>query len=768
MNKQYRIVLEDVNFKTLLQELADASVVAYDCETTGLNPRKDKVIGVSFTTKQNTGWYIPILTWDKESQSLVSFEDGRSWTVEALNICKAKKLVMHNGAFDIKFAHYDLGVNLLSALHADTMLMIHTLQEEGPFALKDFSQQNKLHLGFDEEDVANQEQLDLEENVKANGGKWLKSDKQMYKADLYILAKYAIADTDLTFRLFNFLNYRLEQEGLQEFFYEEEVMPLYKLVTIRMESKGVYLDMQKLVDNFNDITEDIKALQNSIANELLSTFHGMNFVHRRLREEFSPSNKGAFAQEVCKFFNLPLPRLASGKYQITKKTVENCLVSVKDQTRERACAFLLDPQLQLTDEEVVEIQKRLLKEKEDAEHFININSKQHLGTIVFEFIGIPPLTKTDKGAGQFNEDFVEYLADKYNFNWAKKLRVYNKLVKIKSSTFERLLTSQENGVFYPQFKQHATTSGRFGSDLQQLPRPLEDGADDPLIVKYTNVIRELVIPKPGYVFIDDDYESLEPRVFADDAGDQALIKIFTDNLDMYSVVAIMAEGISDASADKNAPNFLKKIYPDKRQNAKAYALGIRYGMKSGKLASSLNIEEDEAQVIIDNYFKAFPNLKNKMDSYLLEAKKTGKVTSKFGRVRHLPTVKLIYSRYGDEILDYKNLGTLAKRHYVKYDDLKLLRKEYNGLLNNALNFPIQSAATSIVNRAAIAMTKRFVAEKLDAWVSLQIHDQLVISAREDQRSRVAEIVQDCMENTNLLSMPLIAKPQFAYNLKDGH
>jgi DNA polymerase-1 len=237
---------------------------------------------------------------------------------------------------------------------------------------------------------------------------------------------------------------------------------------------------------------------------------------------------------------------------------------------------------------------------------------------------------------------------------------------------------------------------------------------------------------------------------------------------MYSVVAIMAEDIKDASADKKADNFLKKKYPQKRQNAKAYALGIRYGMKEFKLAKSLDISEDKAAEIISNYFKAFPGLKSKMDKYLREVKTTGKVTSKFGRVRHLPRAKEIYEKFGDGILDFRNLKKISLKTKVPMDELRLIRKEYNNLLNNALNFPIQSAATSIVNRAAIAMTKNFIENNIDAWVSLQIHDQLVATCREDLCEEGKSIVQYAMEETNKLSMPLIAKPEIASNLREGH
>jgi DNA polymerase I-like protein with 3'-5' exonuclease and polymerase domains len=66
------------------------------------------------------------------------------------------------------------------------------------------------------------------------------------------------------------------------------------------------------------------------------------------------------------------------------------------------------------------------------------------------------------------------------------------------------------------------------------------------------------------------------------------------------------------------------------------------------------------------------------------------------------------------------------------------------------------------------MARSFLEEGLDAWVSLQIHDQLVISCNKNCIDRVKEIVQDAMENTNKLAMPLIAKPEVAANLKEGH
>ena len=762
--KEYKIINEETINQFLL-ELSSYEIIAYDTETTGLNVRKDKVIGFSVSCIEGTGWYLPLYIWNKESQEL----KPQSWSLSvAKNILKAlsdKKLIMHNASFDVRVTVNNFGISLISALHADTQLMKHTLCEEGPFALKENAVIYAKEIGLDSQDAANQEQLDLEQNVKANGGRWVKDQKDMYKADLEVLSKYAIADTDITLRLFNYFEAQLIEQDLHTLFYEDEVMPLYKLVTIKMEHRGVHLDMPKLEQYLKEISDELERCEEKVVDAIMKTAEAQKFVRDLVNEEFPVKPTGKFAQKFCEILELNLPKLASGKYQINKKTVASLDTSIQEIYN--AYKFLSEGAVSNFHSLFWQnVQMDCLYETQ--EYPVNIGSKDQLGKIVFDYMKIEPLTKTPSGKGQFNEDFVEHLAEKYGFAWAKELRVFNKLTKIKSSYYDRFMQQQENGIYYPSFKQHATTSGRYGSDLQQLSRPMEEGSDDSRIIYFTNTLRALVIPKSGYAFIDDDYESLEPRVFADDAGDQALIDIFLKGEDFYSKVGIGAEKLEGVSADKKASNFLKNVNPVARQNAKAYALGIRYGMKDVKLSYTLNISKEEAQTIIDNYFDSFPGLKQAMDNYLTEVKRNGTVTSKFGRVRHLPRAKEIYRKFGDSILDFKALPKLCFKHKLPMDELKIVRKEYNNLLNNALNFPIQSAAASLVNRAAIAMSREFLRLGLDAWVSLQIHDQLVISCNKDCIDEVKKIVQDCMENTNKLAMPLIAKPEIAFNLKDGH
>lgn len=758
--KSYHII-NSLNSQAALDELSAADIVAYDTETTGLNVRKVKIIGFSFSCTVGTGWYLPTFVWNKETQELDEQKWAMSVAPKFLELLSQKRLIMHNASFDVRVTANFFKVNLISALYADTQLMKHTLAEEGPFALKENALIYAAEIGLDNQDAANQEQLELELNVKANGGSWTRENKEMFKGDLPILSKYAIADTDITLRLYYYFDSELQIQGLTDLFYINEDMPLYKYVTIRMEHRGVYLDMPKLEKYLGEIKLELAKTEKSVVEAIMATPEAKEFVDDLLNEEY-PITGARVKQAFCNKYNLPLPKLASGKFQLTKKTIDSLFLS-SNYNHKLAYEFLSEGKVGTFD--LKELQMELLLK--DQQYPINLASKDQLGKIVFERMGIAPLSKTKGGKGQFNEDFVEHLAETYGHSWALELRVFNKMNKIKSSYFDRFMEMQEDGIYYPTFKQHATTSGRYGSDFQQLSRPLEEGDEDSRIVYYTNVIRELVIPKPGYVFIDDDYESLEPRVFADDAGDQALIDIFLNGEDFYSKVAIGAEKLTGVSADKKAVNFLKKVNPKARQDGKAYALGIRYGMKNVKLSHTLNIGKDEAQTIIDNYFSSFPGLKASMDKYLDQAKKLGTVTSKFGRVRHLPRAREIYRKFGDNVLDFRALGRLAYKHHLSMDEVKQIRKEYNNLLNNALNFPIQSASASLVNQAAIAMSIKFLEEGLDAWISLQVHDEVVITASERDKGRAAQIVKECMENTNKLAMPLIAEPQFAYNLRDG-
>lgn len=755
-NKNYTIVDSPEKLQQLKDYINSLDFFAFDTETTGLNVRKDKVIGLSVCGQIGTAFYLPRLTWNKTLHCLVQVIADKDF-YEIVHLLSRKELLMWNASFDIRVVKNNLGIDLTDSLLADIMLMKHTVEEEGEFGLKEVAIQYQNDIGLGGlETAANEEQLKLKENVLANGGSWVKGNKQMFKADLEIMGLYACADADLTLRLADLFRGKLEAEGLERFFYDEEVMPLYKLVTIPMEEHPVHLDLALMNETRAELVQDMDKLESSILAQLNAIPEVQEWKREKAQELYPPKNTGAFAQAVCEMYNVPLPKTAAGKYSLAAKEIQKLPES-------DAKLFLLG-QFELNKMDVRDISWQLfVKAGQDV---ININSKPQMGEIVVDCLGIKPLSSTKTGRPQFDDDFIQHLADVEKLPWAKDLGNYNKLVKILGTYIDRFLEAQEDGKYYFSYKQHGTISGRYSGDAQQFPRPKEEGELDSVVLKYVNAVRAFFISAPNRIFIDCDYESLEPHVFSHVSGDEGLRDIFRKGHDFYSSVAIPTESIQNASADKKAPNYLGKLNKPARQNAKSYVLGIPYGMSAYALGMALGISTADAQKLVDSYLNSFPNLRAWMKDSERQVQINGFVKTQTGRIRHLPKVPPLYKRHGDKLKDWRYKRQLESK--LGKDVVKFMVMDYKNGLNNAKNYQIQGLSASIVNRAAIAIAKEFKKRKINAWVCAQIHDQLIFDIPEDKKEECAVFIQDLMENTTKLSVDLKAPPSLAHNWRDGH
>lgn len=769
MNKSYITVCDRESVFLLKDRIQQADLIAIDTETTSLNPRKGSIIGVSISTQVGEGFYIPTLAWNTQTEKLddVYIGDTKAHDIAKLliKLLLDKKIIAHNASFDFRYIKNFYGIDLLPALYADTGLLVHTVREEGafgfgnPFGLKSIAKMVQEHIGLNVEEEANEEQLELKASIKNNGGSTSKDNYEIYKADMEVLAKYAAADTDLTLRIYYYFLGLLKDENLEKFFFEEEVMPLYKEVTVPMEDHGVCLDIPLIEKTKETILADLKEYAELVTKALLSEPKIRGWIIDKAVEVYPPKNKGTFAQRLLEHSDANLTKSEkTGKYALNKVTI----AMLPDGDLK---SFLLTGSLDfITKDQIVRTSISLWKE-DNGGQFFNIQSKDQLGKIAFDVLGLKPLSSTTKGKAQFDEDMIQSISDQ--FEWAKYLRIYNKLTKIKSAYIDRFLDSSEEGRFYPYFKQNGTVSGRYGSDLQQLPKPLEEGQDERIIIDYTNVIRAFFITEQGFKLLDTDYQSLEPRIFAAVAGDQGLKDIFNNNWDFYSTVAIKTEKLEGVSSDTRAPNYLKKVDPVKRQTAKSYSLGIAYGMSGYALAMTLNIPTKEADKLVEGYLDGFPDLRKWREDSRAFVKANGYIKSKVGRIRHLPIAKKIYETMEDSILDWKVRKELERTHGV--DLVNTYYRDYRNALNNCLNFQIQSFAASVVNRAAVQINRKFKQENIQGQVIAQIHDQLICQVREDDVKRASEIVQDCMENTTKLEgLSLVAEPEITVNFKDGH
>jgi len=767
MNKSYVTVDSIDKLKDLIEHIKSCEIIAFDTETNSLNPRKGKIIGFSVSGEVGKGYYMPTMIFkdDELQDAIIEGKLAHDLAKKTISLLIGKKLIMHNASFDVKFVKCFYDVDLLSSLYVDTMLLVHTVKEEGAgfmggsaFGLKDIAKMIQKDIGLDVEKAANEEQVALKESIKRNGGQITRENYEIWKADLELLSEYASADTDLTLRVYNHFIKTLKDENLEKFFFEDEVMPLYKEVTIPMEQVGIKLDMELIKSSRTKITEKLKEYADSVTKELLKNPDVRAWVVYKAQDAYPPNNKGTFAQELVKEMKFDLEQSAkTGKYTVTK----SALMRLPECSAKH---FLLHGDAAVLDRDVsMKISMKLWREDNDGAYF-NIQSKDQLGEIAFGVLGIKPLSTTKTGKPQFDDDTVQSIAGKYE--WAKNLRIYNRLLKIKSTYMDRFLDAQEDGRYYFYYKQHGTVSGRYGSDAQQLPRPKEEGDDEPIVIEYNNLIRAFFIHDKGNIFVDCDYESLEPHTFAHVSGDEGLKDIFRNNWDFYSTIAIKTEKLNQYSPDKKAPNFLRKLEPKLRNKAKAYALGIPYGMGAYALGMTLSIPTKEAKKLVDGYLNGFPELKNWMERSKKQAKEKGYVSTQVGRIRHLPKVKAIYDKIGDDLLDWNIKKEMERQYGV--DQIKNLSRDYINGLNNSCNVQIQGLAASIVNRAALAINRKFIELGIRGWVCAQIHDQLVIEVEQARSEEASRIVQDLMENTTKLSINLKAPPALAHNLRDGH
>ena len=772
LQKKYYTVQDSETLKLMLQHIQESDVIAVDTETSGLNPRKDIVVGWSISGDEGVGFYIPTQVWNFDDGELqLQTIDGTSTETISKNLLKAlkgKKLVFHNASFDVQFIKNHFGIDLLPDVWVDTGLLVHTVYEEGafgfgnPFGLKSIAIMNQEALGLNVEEAANQEQIELKESIKKNGGSVTKESFEIYKADLDILSKYASADTDLTLRICNLYLSKLKEEGLEKFFFEDEVMPIYREVTVPMEAYGVDLDT-KLIDKIHtEIVEDQKKNKEIVMKSLLAIPEVKEWVVATSMESYPVSHKGNWAQSLVQRYSLPLPKSEkTGKYSLTAKYINELEDSnVKE--------FLLTGDAALIEDvEKARISMALWKESNDGD-YINIQSKKHLGEIVFGYMGIKPKVSganTKSGRAKFDMNMVEDLAKEYP--WAENLRVYNKLLKIKSTYVDRFRDRQQDGRYYFYFKQNGTVSGRYGSDAQQLPKPLEEGEDAPVIMKYVNIVRAFLVAGEGRKVIDADYESLEPHCFASVSGDKKLQEIFEKNWDFYSTVAIQTEKLEGVSADKKADNYLKKLDPVKRNKAKAYSLGIAYGMEAYALKMTLDVDQKTAEGLIKGYLDGFPELAEWRSRSRQQVKETGYIKNYVGRVRHLPRVKKIYDKFGERMMDWRFRKELEPQ--FGRDQVVKVYRDYRNGLNNCLNFQLQSLAAAVVNRAALAINRKAEELGIDAKVQAQVHDQLIINCDEKDVEMFAPYVQEIMESTTKLpGVTLKAPPEIANNWRDGH
>jgi len=334
----------------------------------------------------------------------------------------------------------------------------------------------------------------------------------------------------------------------------------------------------------------------------------------------------------------------------------------------------------------------------------NINSPKQLGEILFEKLKLSGGKKTKTGYSTA-ADVLEKLAPEHEI--IRDILEYRQLTKL-NSTYATGLAGyiREDGRIHGTFNQTITATGRISStdpNLQNIPVRTEMGSK----------IRDIFVPKEGYVFVDADYSQIELRVLASLSGDEKLIESYHSAADIHAATASQVFHVP-----------LEEVTPELRRNAKAVNFGVVYGISAFGLSEDLSISRKEALDYINNYFKIYGGVKKFLDKQVADAKEKGYVKTMFGRIRPIPEIKssnFMTRSFGDRV---------------------------------AMNSPIQGSAADIMKISMLKVDEALEKSGFDARIVLQIHDELLVEVKEDEAVKVSELVEKAMKEAVSLKVPL--------------
>ncbi|MBE6899845.1 MAG: DNA polymerase I [Ruminococcaceae bacterium] len=334
----------------------------------------------------------------------------------------------------------------------------------------------------------------------------------------------------------------------------------------------------------------------------------------------------------------------------------------------------------------------------------NILSPKQLGVVLFEHLGLPAKKKTKSGYST-SADVLENLRTYHPA--IDEILEYRKLTKLNSTYVEGLLNAlAPDGRVHTRFNQKETRTGRISSlepNLQNIPIRTELGSR----------MRGFFVAKEGYTLIDADYSQIELRVLAHLAQDENMISAFTGGTDVHTQTASQVFGVPE-----------DYVTSQMRSRAKAVNFGIVYGIGAWSLGENIGVPTREAQEYIDSYLSHYSGVDRFMKESIETAKKCGFAVTSYGRRRYLP--ELSSSNF--------NLRSFGERV--------------------ARNMPIQGTAADIIKLAMVKVENRLAAEKLDAKLIMQVHDELIVEANENCAEKAAEILKFEMENAAKLSVPM--------------
>ena len=341
---------------------------------------------------------------------------------------------------------------------------------------------------------------------------------------------------------------------------------------------------------------------------------------------------------------------------------------------------------------------------EEADGSFNINSPKQLGEVLFDRLGLPHGKKTKTGWST-NADVLEKL--RWEHPIVADVLQYRQYAKLKSTYCDGLLkVIGPDGRVRTSFQMTVTATGRLSStepNLQNIPIRTELGSR----------LRGYFVAGAGETLVDADYSQIELRILAHITGDEHMQQAFLNGADIHRSTAAKIYHIPES-----------EVTPQLRSASKAINFGIMYGKGAYSLSKDLGIPVKEADTFLKTYLDTFPKVDGYMKDCIAHAKDKGYVETLFGRRRALPELA-------------------SSNFQVRASGERMAR-----------NTPIQGTAADIIKLAMVHVWQRLRDEKLQARLLLQVHDELIVEAPEEEIDEVKRILKEEMENVVHYSVPL--------------
>ncbi len=422
---------------------------------------------------------------------------------------------------------------------------------------------------------------------------------------------------------------------------------------------------------------------------------------------------------VLSIGRLLLERLHNANLTELLQSVETPLVPVLAAMEKRGLGIDLQAFqsfLQDVEDRIQELSRSIF---DRAGESFNLRSPQQLAEILFIKLGLKTRRKTPGGLPSTAVPVLEGLRSEHPI--IEEILEFRALEKLRSTYLAPLpRQTGHDQRLHSTFNQLGTATGRLSSsrpNLQNIPIRGEFGTR----------MRSCFVPKVGCCLVAADYSQVELRILAHFSQDENLLEAFKLGQDIHTRTAAL---IFDTAPEA--------ISPDQRRKAKTVNFGLLYGMGPRHLGQELGIPMQEAKKFIAVYFERLEKVRRFYQQTEDRAREYGFVTTLAGRRRVL---KDIHSRND-------NLAAQARRM--------------------AINTVVQGSAADIIKMAMNRVYRDEQLKELSAGLVLQIHDELLLEAPEENGYAVGIRTAEIMSRVVDLSVPLLVDWGLGQNWGEAH